>query len=82
MTAAELVAVMADPALTAVERLIVSILLKGTDEGDQSRAEWFLNRLLGKVKDQLEVSQPKPFVVQKASGEQLVLGAAPPKEED
>jgi hypothetical protein len=81
-TQAELAAYHADPSLTSVERLIISILMAGTDEGDQARAEWFLNRLLGKVTDKVEVRTPTPFVVVRRDGTALELGSAPPKDED
>lgn len=81
-TAQELIAFEADASLTSVERLIVSILASGISDGDHARAEWFLNRLLGKVTDKVEVRTPTPFVIQRASGEQLVLGSAPPSDEE
>jgi hypothetical protein len=82
MTTAELAAHHDDPATPAIERLIISILAAGETEGDQARAEWFLNRLLGKVTDKVEVSQPKPFVIQRSDGSETLLGAAPPKDEE
>lgn len=73
---------LANKQLSGIEGLIVSILVQGVDAGDQARAEWFLNRLLGKVTDKVEVKTPAPFVIARASGESLVLGSAPPKDED
>lgn len=82
MTAAELDAAQRDPAMPAVERLVVSILAAGTVEGDQARAEWFLNRLLGKVTDKVAVSLPTPFVIERRDGSSLALGSAPPKDDE
>jgi hypothetical protein len=78
----ELEAAMQDPNLPGIERLLVSILLAGQVNGDPSRAEFFLQRLLGKVKDQVEVSTPKPFVVKRRNGEQIEAGVEPAKEEE
>ena len=82
MTPGELQAAHDDPKTPAIERLIISILAAGEADGDQARAEWFLNRLLGKVTDKVEVSQPKPFVIQRSDGSETLLGAAPPKDEE
>jgi hypothetical protein len=66
----------------AIERLVISILRRGNKDGDHARAEWLLQRLLGKVTDKVEVSQPKPFVIERSDGSQLVLGAKVEKEDE
>jgi len=82
MSRADLLAKADDETLSGLDSLIVSILLAGVLDGDQARAEWFLNRLLGKVTDKVEVSQPKPFVIVRSDGSALELGAAPVKEDE
>jgi hypothetical protein len=72
---AELVSASKDPGLSQIERMIHAIIEKAVNQGDHMRLEWFLQRLLGKVQDKVEVSQPKPFVVTKRSGEQVLLGS-------
>jgi hypothetical protein len=64
-----------DPALSKMERVIANIVAKAAEHGDHTRAEWLAMRLLGKVQDKVEVSQPKPFVVNRLDGGQLVLGS-------
>lgn len=71
-----------DPETPAMERLIISILLTAIKAGDHAKAEWLAMRLLGKVQDKVEVSQPKPFVINRLDGSQMVLGAKLEKEDE
>lgn len=73
-TEAGLLAAEKDPETPAIERVLISILLTAIKTGDHSKAEWIAMRLLGKVQDKLEVSQPKPFIVERLDGSQMVLG--------
>lgn len=61
--------------LAAFEVWIASIVFKGLSSGDWGGNEWIAQRLLGKVKDQLEVSTPKPFVLRYRDGETIEMGA-------
>lgn len=74
-SAGELSLALASPETPAFERLLVSIMLTGIEAGDHAKAEWLATRLLGKVKDELEVSTPKPFIIERLDGGQTVLGA-------
>jgi hypothetical protein len=57
-------------------RIVYQILDKAAEYGDQNRLEWICTRLIGKVKDQIEVSTPKPFVIHRPSdGSAVELGA-------
>ncbi len=64
-----------DPDMTMIEHAIQAILAAARTHGDHARMEWFLSRLIGKVKDQVEISTPKPFVIERRDGSQLELGA-------
>lgn len=64
-----------DKALATVESWMVAIMLKGRTTGEWSGYEWIAQRLLGKVKDQVEVSTPTPFVIHHTDGSKTVLGA-------
>lgn len=55
LPADELSVVIGRPETTVLERLVGTILLKGVKRGDVARAEWALNRTLGKVKDRLQI---------------------------
>lgn len=74
-TEAELLDAKANPETPAIERVLISILLEAIEKGDHSKAEWIAQRLIGKVKDEVEVSTPKPFIVERLDGSQMVLGA-------
>ena len=79
---ADLEAAVEDKQLATIESWMVAIMLKGRTTGDWGGYEWIAQRLLGKVKDQLEVTQPKPFIVKHTDGTQTVLGARVEKIED
>lgn len=66
MTKAEVVALQKAPDSSIMESILASILVKGFNEGDASRLTFFLDRLLGKVKDRVELSgdNEKPVVIE------------------
>lgn len=64
-----------DKSIAVMEAWIVSIMARGIKTGDWGGHEWIAQRIMGKVKDQLEVTQLKPFVIHHTTGEQTVLGA-------
>lgn len=67
--------------LPMVEAIVVRILQEARVGGDQGRMEWVASRLMGKVKDQVEISA-KPFAVERLDGAQVVLGIEAGKEDD
>lgn len=75
MPAAEIEAALAAPETTMLDRMIANIIAQAALKGDQMRLDFVLNRLIGKVKDQIEFSLPKPFIVARSDGTQLELGA-------
>lgn len=65
-----------------VELIVASILAQAAQKGDQQRKEWVVQRMIGKVKDQLEVTTPTPFIVKRADGSSVIMGAEVKKLED
>ncbi len=65
-----------------VERWLVAIIAKGLATGDWSGFEWIAQRLVGKVKEQIEHTQPVPFVVKHLDGSRTELGAKVDKKEN
>ena len=64
-----------DPATPMLELMVASIMAQAAQKGDQQRLEFILQRLIGRVTDKIEVKVPAPFVIKRASGDELVLGA-------
>jgi hypothetical protein len=58
-----------------IEHLIGAVIKRGIKDGSHAHLDFVLNRLVGKVKDQLEVDGLAPFVIHKADGSQVLLGA-------
>lgn len=58
---------------TTLEVIAIKLLLKSA-KGDEKTFEYLCQRTAGKVKDQLEVSTPKPFIVEFADGARTVMG--------
>lgn len=71
----ELTAVIQNQKSSMIEITVASILAKAAKDGDYSRLEFLLARSIGKVKDQLEVSSIRPYVIERLDGTQLELGA-------
>lgn len=78
--AAELAA--KDPRTPPVEKWLIAIIAKGLATGEWSGFEWIAQRLVGKVKEQIEVKNVTPFVIRHTSGEQTVLGAKAESEDN
>ncbi len=74
-------AVAKDPTVVPVERWLASIIAKGLSSGEWSGFEWIAQRLIGRVKDQVEVTVVKPYVIERLAGGTLELGAKPETEE-
>jgi hypothetical protein len=81
MTPTELAAVTGDPTTTMFDRFVARIITLGETEGDERRLEFILQRIVGKVQDRIEVKTPIPFVIRRRTGEELVAGAEPAKDE-
>lgn len=83
MTRAELKAVGDDPKASMLEIHIASIMAQGSKTGDYSRLNALLDRYspIGKVKETTEIIMPKPTIVKRLDGSQLVL-ASDVKSED
>lgn len=60
---------------TMLETIVMSLMSKAIEEGCTARLNLLFDRIIGKVKDQLEVTTPVPFIVFKADGSQVVMGA-------
>lgn len=74
MTPAELAAVLVDPETPMLERVIVRVLSKADDEGEFGPIEWLAQRLIGKVKDQVDVSVVKPTIIERLDGSRVEMG--------
>ena len=64
-----------NPETPMIELMVASIMAQAAQKGDERRLEFILQRMIGRVTDKIEVKTPTPFVVQRANGDQLVLGA-------
>lgn len=54
---------------------IACALKVSSEKGDWFTVDKILDRLIGKVKDEIDVSLPKPTVIQLENGVEIVLGA-------
>lgn len=78
MSAAELDAYMLRKEATMLELMVGGILQRAAREQDYMRANFLLDRTIGKVSDKVQIELPKPFVITRTDGAQLVLGASLP----
>lgn len=68
-------AAISNPATPMMELMVASIVAQAAQKGDHQRLDFVLNRLVGKVRDQIDVRQVTPFVIRHTTGQQTVLGA-------
>lgn len=75
MTPIEMEARVKSQDVTAIEAMIGSIIIKAVKDGDQQRLNFILERLIGKVKDQIDLTVVKPFIIKRPNGELVEMGA-------
>ncbi len=63
-----------DPKTPMIEMIAASIMAQAAQKGDHTRLDFILQRMIGKVKDQVEISTPQPFILKKRDGEEIVMG--------
>ena len=66
---------------TVLELWIASGAKHGIKGGDFNRLMQLVERLHGKVKDQVELTLPKPTLIKLPNGEALLMGSEEPKDE-
>jgi hypothetical protein len=81
MTEVELKAHWTNPQTPKFEKIVCKILNEAEIRGDHYRLDFVLNRLIGKVTEKVLHELPKPFVVKKSDGSQIVMGARLPKKD-
>lgn len=74
MNISELESYTQDSSVPAIEVILASILQRAIRDGDHTRLDFILNRLIGKVKEKIDVDLPKPFIIQDLSGNRTILG--------
>ncbi len=61
---------------TVIEMIIAKILIEALKRGDQIRLNFIFDRLIGKVKDEVEVIGAKPTIIQLLNNKgQIILGS-------
>lgn len=75
MSAAEMMVVAEDPCTPVLDLMIASIIKRAVVNGDQLRLDFILNRIVGKVIDNVEISYPKPTVIKRRDGSEVELGS-------
>ena len=78
----EMDAHVSQPDTPMIEHMVASIISLASTKGDQLRLDFILNRLIGKVKDQVELTLPKPFIVEKRDGTKLAMGIQEPDDRE
>lgn len=70
---AELQRCLQDPRATMLELAIGTIVAKAAKDGDQIRLNFILDRLIGKVKEQISIEIPAPTVIKRFGSEETVV---------
>ncbi len=81
MDITQLEAMLKDKKRKVIEHMIGRIALMGIKNGDQARLNFMLDRIIGKVKDEIEHTVRKPTIIEKLDGGVIELGAEDVKDE-
>ena len=77
----EIEAICKDKDRTVLELSVARIALEAIKGADVKRADFLLDRSIGRVKEEVEISMPKPMIVEDIStGKNKLLGAEEPIE--
>ena len=69
----ELKKLMQDPATQTLELMIGRVIVESIKTGDQTRLNFILDRMIGKVVDKMEIKVPKPTMVKILDGPAIML---------
>lgn len=75
----ELEARMQDRTLPSIEHLFAMAIKAAIDSGNLPSLRDGFDRTLGKVKEMIAHEFPKPTVIKKRDGEEVILGVTPPE---
>lgn len=83
MTPDELTAAIKDSKASSMDIMIGRIIVKAVQQGDPVRLNFLLDRLVGKVKDEFDISVlPRPTKIDYGDGTGVILGSELPGEKD
>lgn len=68
------------PGVPMLELMLASIVKAAAQKGDQLRLDFILNRVIGKVKERIEVEAQKPFAVFKYNEDEPAIELGVDKE--
>lgn len=78
----ELEAILQDKTKPVIQHIICSVAMRAVCDGDQKCADWFMDRLIGKVSDRIEHKGATPVLIQYSSGESTLLTTQPKDDEE
>lgn len=71
----ELNAVIEDAKRPTIDHFVAKILQIGIKTGDQQKLNFLLERIIGKVRDQIEHTVVRPTIIRRLDGSEVQLGA-------
>jgi hypothetical protein len=78
----ELERIDADPTAPMIKKIMASILTRTQMTGSMQQLDMVLNRLIGKVKERMEVEIRRPRILVRRNGDEVIFGSEPVKEID
>lgn len=72
----ELVLLVKDPETPVLRKWMANVALKALERGDMMTLNALLDRLVGRVKEEIDLNViPKPFIIERKDGTEVELGA-------
>lgn len=81
-TREDLERMLASPGTSALTEMVIKVVLGIAERGDMTSLDRLLDRLIGKVKDEVDVTVVKPMIIERRNGTEVVLGVAQVKRDD
>jgi len=70
----ELMRIASTPGTPFLMVWLIQCYLKGAENGDYDTLDKLMNRVIGKVRDEVDMNFPKPLVIEKLDGSQIIVG--------
>lgn len=63
-----------DPNTPGMKKAVAKLMLNAISKGDAQMIDYFCNRTIGKVKEELDISvHPKPMIIRRLDGSEVIL---------
>jgi hypothetical protein len=76
-----LIEIASDPETPSLMVWMAQAILKGQENGDLDSLDKYMNRVIGKVPDQMDLQVNEPFIIERRDGSEVIMGVKEKEDE-